>query len=943
MKKNLCMAVAAVSVAGALAETVEIGAECAGMSAFRKFWDVPIVVAEDGERRVVDDTVKEWGLQAIWGGEGAGPLAFDAVNRMLLVRFPGAAEAIAEKLAQGFVIEKAEMALPYMDEELWPQGLEGGIPMDGDGYCYRMNWDCTRLYHEGRPNWHAVAYPLRKPWKADAAMGPTLNAAVNGAVYWKRFGASDVKEDRFDREFGPAEVSSYNNERMDVTAVLTDAAFGKDAGQRLRLVSDCGFVVSKWEVYDHRYYLGAYEFQTPTGYRAIVVKEPKLIVTFRSKVEGGKVEGKPLRPSTFHLPPPADIAAMYAKVKKGGKPHGTPTATLLSPKELAALDAKYKARPSWMPEWQYRNVMELMTLERGTVQPFYYQFVPGYYVQRLVEKVKREDPEREVTQEEIDYWTYLLWVDWMMCRPPRAWDGFQMSVEAIVTWYNYREALSGPVKDLFVKNWEAWLMPDRESYTTLPEMRNFDDVTGKLIHPQADDPRVGLNPEGVVATWEQGNVYYKKTGDWRGNKSFFRGGYTRCMSTQNFNYTSSSGALLLGQAIGSERAIADGRHGYLTFPFWLWSFGHGGVGQEYVDHYYWSLTMADSKLVPDYAEALQDRMVGWSILERNLEDLAAAYHPNVKKLVGPASRTISECILGRQEGLNFILHALSPKGALIMEDAKAGQLPLLWRGEGYQKVDSLGENFTPLSVARQSLVAPWTDPWMSELVDEKPLPWSLYALKGNSWVATYFGENYGLASIINTRTRLGSLAHWRRKAELPETMADVGTMEIRMGFNAPTRILNDEGGGSISHQGVYRNLQHKNTLITIAKPDMEVIAREAKGRTEGGVTYPEQAITSVQCSVGLYNFEQPAPTWDIYVDRQKIEALPATAHYGQVVTVKDGVTYVAIRPLGGSPQSPKGTEGTKGTEGPEDSEFSTASPRSPMFPTSLLSPVSLPV
>jgi len=48
---------------------------------------------------------------------------------------------------------------------------------------------------------------MRTAVLADAAIGPTYNAAINGAVYWNRFGASDTTEDRFPAQLGPTEVS----------------------------------------------------------------------------------------------------------------------------------------------------------------------------------------------------------------------------------------------------------------------------------------------------------------------------------------------------------------------------------------------------------------------------------------------------------------------------------------------------------------------------------------------------------------------------------------------------------------------------------------------------------------------------------------------------------------------------------------------------------------
>ena len=96
--------------------------ECAGMSGFRAQWNQPIPVAQDGARLLKDNVVKDRGQTAVWDGVNPGPLAFDAVHRQLLVRFPGAAEKIAEALAAGKTVAKVELVLPYLDEEIWPTG-----------------------------------------------------------------------------------------------------------------------------------------------------------------------------------------------------------------------------------------------------------------------------------------------------------------------------------------------------------------------------------------------------------------------------------------------------------------------------------------------------------------------------------------------------------------------------------------------------------------------------------------------------------------------------------------------------------------------------------------------------------------------------------------------------------------------------------------------------
>jgi hypothetical protein len=872
-KQSVAGVLMSMAVTVAAAETLVFDQpQCAGMSGFRAHWDRPIPVAEDGARVQVDSVIKDRGQTAVWDGQTPGPLAFDAVHRRLLVRFPGAAEKIAGALAAGQAIEKVELVLPYLDEEIWPQGRVD-FP-SADGYRYRMNWNCDKLYRERRPNWHAVAHVLRKPWMADATSGPTYNAAINGVVYWKRFGASDTIEDRFPQELGPAEVSSYNPAgRMDVTAVVIDEAYGKTPGERLRVLADCGFVIQKWEVYDMRFYEGCYEFQPGTGPRAVMIKSPQLVVTLTPG------RGEPVR-----LPAAANVKMLARSTLKKV---GAPTAVAPTADEVKKLDAQFMAKPAWMADWQYAHVKQLMGVESGgQAKPFYYRLLPEYAQNRAKEEGARAAQAAGVPFD-ADYAVYLAWLDWINGERPRSWQGHLTGANTVMWWYNYRAAIPTPVQDSILRCWKAWLMPDRESELDPNRRRFCDDTSGKLVHPMVDDPRVGRFSDGKQAEWNQGDTYYKLTGDWRGNKSYYRSGFTREMSTANFNSSASSGALLCGQIVGSEHAMADGRAGLMKFPFWMWTHS-AGVGQEYIDHYYWAIATAGNKLFADFCERPEDKMAGWSIIEKTVNDLAMGYHPKLKKLMGPASRTYYEHVLGVQDGLYHILHMLSPQGAL--NDVDAGNFMELKMPGKPRPLSAWGHDFSPSQVALESMSGPWAAPWFTELVDEKPLPWFSLAEKkvvaDGDWVSTYFGENYGLASIRLTPQRIHVLGHWRRKAELPQSMRDIGTLDMRMGYNQ-TRIAND-GAGVISEQGKYRTYQHGNKLVMLARPN------------EGFLNGKKGEMKSLQCTVALFNYEgfgAEGPSWSVYVDDQKVDGLPATAKYGQVVTVRDGVSYLAIRPL----------------------------------------------
>jgi hypothetical protein len=126
-------------------------------------------------------------------------------------------------------------------------------------------------------------------------------------------------------------------------------------------------------------------------------------------------------------------------------------------------------------------------------------------------------------------------------------------------------------------------------------------------------------------------------------------------------------------------------------------------------------------------------------------------------------------------------------------------------------------------------------------------------------------------------------------------MRDIGTLDMRVGFNQ-TQIAND-GAGVISEEGIYRTFQDGNRLIMLAKPKPQVIQQMAAEHQYGHRKQPAQEIKSVQCTAALFSYEQPQPTWQIFVGDKKIDALPATAKFGQVITVRDGVSYLALRAL----------------------------------------------
>lgn len=800
-----------VSSARAQQKTLVIDSpELAGISGFRADWNRPILVAEDGATKLVDKGGFGKGPVADWTTDKPGAPVFDAIHRRLLVRFPGAAEKIAAEVKAGQKIAKVELAIQFIDTEYFPLGYH-----DPDGMSF-MGDIWVRL----QPRWHAVAHLLRQPWKADAALGPTYNASINGVAFWSHYGAQDDKADRFTTQFGPTELSYKTTEnRMDVTPAANDAAFGATLGQRLRQLEENGFILAKWETYDALYNLGGYEYGGAPGHRGIRVKAPRLIVTL-----------EPGQQKLGDFPAPTDIAKSPRR--------GQPSAVSPTEAQVAQYIEQFAFRqPKEMPDWQWQRIQELLKLS-----PAHAGFA--------------KDPK-----------AYYAWVDDLLSIPYRQFRGHHTWLMA-EHYLVYGAALPEPVREHLRRYFEGWLMPGRDYH--------------ELTHNQWG---IWTKPE---------NSYYAKTGDWRGNHSFYREAYTRYMSTMNFNHSAVGGALLGGAMINDPCSLDDGRYGLETMLLRLWSW-YDGTTQESIDHYYFGLTLLGQKSFADLGPEPLDRLMGQSMLTKSVEELAACYHPALKRFTASSGRTGIAYLMGINEGPNAILHTLSPKGALhdVNNPDNLG-MPIA------------GHDLPPEQVAAQALRGSWAPLWMSNVIDDKPLPFELtasYRMWGKYrekplWKRSYLGRHYGLATLdvsVGNET-VPVMAQWRRDDQPADKLQDVGTLLVRYGINNTeffdslmhgTTVANPNG--TVGTQGgMTAALQHKNKAVVLTSPFPRL-------EYSGGRPIPDQ-ITSLQSSIALANF-QKSPTWKVYVGDRPLGALPFKAKASERITVHDGVSYIGIIPV----------------------------------------------
>jgi hypothetical protein len=733
----------------------------------------------------------------------------DAVHRSLLLRFPGAADQIAARLAQDGKIAKAEIVFEYENFEAQPGG-------------YDVRGQLAEAVKKDPPRWHYVAWALRHPWSvAEGVPAPTFNAYLDGAGYWTKYGAQDEKADRYPTRFGPVEVSKEKPQgRLDVTALLTDAAYGASLGDRLRRFEEQGLLLRKWETYDVKYAdWSAYEWAVPSGGNGLTFKTARLELQFAD----GKEEA-------VKLPPVRELKALAQKLVQD-KTGGQPTAIMPAAAAIKALSEKLAFRqPQWMPDWQWRRVQELRKLGGGS---------------EYADAIESGDPalfERQMRA--------------ILAIPPRFWQGWGVQ-DQLLLWNQYGEALPAYVRDHMLDYWRAWL------------------------YPELPNEAITVDPQG-----DRKFAWYKETQDWRGLFSFFRVRWTQGMGTMNFNHTAAMGALLGGQMIGSEHAIADGRSALEKMPLRFWTF-LDGTSQEMLDHYYLSITLSAQKVFADYAPSHLDRLMGEIIRDRTVELLISNYHPKLRRLIGAGGRNRMSNLLGyEQEGGYSLLHTLSPAGVLFHADQ-----PLVAKQRG---MHLFGYDFPPGRVALQTWRTPWAPEWTRHMVDSKPLPYqetSTETTRGNFtkpplWRRTFLGQHYGLGSQDIKGGAADVFGQWLPGAG-PATDADqLGTLTVRYNINEPHLVKTD--GGMFPYSGALATFQHRNRAIVCAKPRTE---KESNLKFAGPA-----GVKRLYSTVALWNFRQPAG-WKLYVDGAEKSVFPVQLKAGQRITLHDGNAYVGLIPL----------------------------------------------
>lgn len=364
----------------------------------------------------------------------------------------------------------------------------------------------------------------------------------------------------------------------------------------------------------------------------------------------------------------------------------------------------------------------------------------------------------------------------------------------------------------------------------------------------------------------------------------FSHGKVMGMGTLNHMAQARPKALLGAEAYGMPWLVEDAHFGLsLLNRQMIYS---DGFSQEMGDSYYRGITLAPLQAAAKYSADPLMRLKTSLMVEKLLFEDICTYHPGLRRRVSRISRRaggLYQYLLG-QDVPEAALHTLSRDGVLIHLDA-TGEPPEV---HGMRVFDM---HATP--PVRVALMAPWGAAWESNAIDRKPLPFrTVFSTRVMGRVQepihsiTYMGENYALASEeAYTSAAVPAFAAWRRKAEPVRHLEDFGIMLLRGRLNEEAPTWLDKTPFGI--------LQHNNRLIWTVKTHERKFVAAGDGNLPPGVA---GGLSSFKAQVALMAYG-PEEERQVFVNSRPVLEFPAPARHGDVIAIREGVTYIGLIPL----------------------------------------------
>jgi len=384
-----------------------------------------------------------------------------------------------------------------------------------------------------------------------------------------------------------------------------------------------------------------------------------------------------------------------------------------------------------------------------------------------------------------------------------------------------------------------------------------------------------------------------------------RVGYHGGMGTFNHQNQFRHEALLVGELLGMTDLAIHGRRN-LSLLNRQMIFSDGTI-QERGDSFYLGISLGTLGCARKYSTDPLTRLKADIGAEKVIFECNATYHPGLRRRVSRVSRRyrIEDLVLA-QDVPRGILHTLSKKGVLIETDklylypdaALAARLAAGEKLDRHQRSQALGTrtvNFHACRPDRVALLAPWGAEWEANVTDRKPLPFLTVStdyvralLKDPIYNVTYLTRNYGLASVnLDHGVEWPMVAAWRRADRDVAHLEDVGLLWLWTYTNGQlSNFAQHQEPRSVRQSPLRGMVQHKGKLVHLTRPVDQAIAQPDL----------KDGIGRLSSRVLMYQYDQENPP-RLSVNGKRVEAFPASAKVGDVITLDEGATYVGLIPV----------------------------------------------